>query len=71
MFKKYLFALGQTFLTAQFSVAIFHFQCVRCAAGGLIVLRDGQVVHVAETSETGLTAYLVDSVLLYDLMFAL
>lgn len=69
--SSYLSELGQTLCTAEFFGAVFHPEHERCVAVGATVLTDGQVVHVAEAEKTGVTADLVDDVLLDDLMFAL
>ena len=63
--------MGQTLCIAEFFAAVIHLEHDRCFAGGMTVLTDGQVVHVAEAEKTGIAADLVDDVLLNDLMFAL
>lgn len=71
---SYLFVLGQALCVAQSFVAAFHLQHERlvvavraavCTAG------HGEVVHCAETVETGVAADLMDSTAQDHLMLAL
>ena len=63
--------MSQTLGTAEFFAAIFHLEHHGCVAVGATVHTNGQIVHVTEAQKTGLTAELVDDVLMYDLMSAL